>query len=335
MIAVDPLIPSTPPLVTPAGLARVEFGAMGTDVEVLVPTGREADTSTVVTTFAAWERRCSRFDPESELTRLNAHAGAPAIVSAGLFDAVAAALDAARATDGIFDPTILHRLEDLGYDRTFAAIRAGDPGGDIAGSRRPVAPAPWVGAWRRVRLDRPTRTIDLPAGIGLDLGGIAKGMAVDAALGALVDRGVDVAAVNAGGDLAVRGTPPDADAWWVAVETADGGEPVAVRHGALATSSTARRRWRRGGRTLHHLVDPRTGLPSASGLVSVTAAAHTCVQAEVAAKAALVLGLADGAALLSRAGISALAIGEDGTRHHIGGLIEPGAPVVPGGGTAT
>jgi thiamine biosynthesis lipoprotein len=326
VIAVDAGLPSTPPLVTPDGLVRVAFRSMATNVEVLLPAGRDLASSAVVATFVDWERCCSRFDPDSELSRLNARAGGPVVVSRRLFDTVAAALSAARATDGIFDPTVLHRLEDLGYDRTFAAIRADG----VDTGTHPASPTPWAGAWRSVRLDRPTRSVDLPAGTGLDLGGIAKGMAVDAALGALVDQGIRVAAVNAGGDLAVHGIPPGADAWWIAVETSDGGEPVAVRRGALATSSTARRRWTRGGRTLHHLVDPRTGLPSTSGLVSVTAAANACAQAEVAAKVALVLGPTDGADFLSQAGISALAIGEDGSRHRLGHWLEPDRPAVRG-----
>lgn len=326
--------PFAPQAVTPAGLARVRFRAMGTDVETLLPAGRDAAAGLVVSVFSAWERRCSRFDAASELSRLNAAAGAPVIVSRGLFDTIATALDAARATDGVFDPTVLRRLESLGYDRTFDAIAPVAPDA--------TEPAPWAGAWDRIVLDRPTWTVQMPAGVGIDLGGIAKGMAVDASLAALAQAGIDHAAVNAGGDLAVLGTPPGADAWWVGVETYDGGELVAVERGALATSSVASRRWVRGGRTLHHLVDPRTGLPAESGLTSVSVTAGACAQAEVAAKTALLLGLTDGSAFLEDRGLSALAIDDAGRRHRIGRWV-PAArsaltnetPTLPARGTNT
>jgi len=326
VIATAEAAPSAPPLVTPAGLERVTFRAMGTDVEVLLPVGHATAVASAVAVFAAWERRLSRFDPDSELSRLNARSGAPVVVPQAVFDVVATALDAACATDGVFDPTILRRLEDLGYDRTFAEIGRGDAHGEPAPPRRP-----WTAAWRNVRLDPRTRTIDLPPGIGIDLGGIAKGMAVDAALASLADLGLPVAAVNAGGDLAVRGTPPGTATWRIAVETRDGGEPVAIEGGALATSSTERRRWTRGGAELHHLVDPRTGLPARSGLISVTVAAHACAQAEVAAKTALILGLDDGSAFLARTGLSALAIDEAGVRHRIGAWLDLATSAPPEG----
>jgi thiamine biosynthesis lipoprotein len=328
-----PMLPVAPPVVTPTGLARVRFRAMGTTVEVLLPEGRDAAASIVVAVFDAWERRCSRFVATSELSRLNASAGAPVVVSRGLHDAIAVAMDAARATDGVFDPTVLRRLEALGYDRTFDEIAAEPAGTDAeavpaAVDRAATDPAAadlvWSGAWWRVLLDRSTRTVELPVGVGLDLGGIAKGMAVDAAVAALSLAGIDHAAVNAGGDLAVLGTPPGADAWWIGVETYDGGAVVALERGALATSSTANRRWTRGGRTLNHLVDPRTGSPAASGLTSVSVSAHTCAQAEVAAKTTLMLGIREGSAFLDRAGLSALVVDDAGVRTRIGRWVEAG-----------
>jgi thiamine biosynthesis lipoprotein len=316
-------LPVAPPVVTPTGLARVRFRAMGTTVEVLLPEGRDGSASIVVAVFDAWERRCSRFDAMSELSRLNAAAGVPVVVSQGLYDTIAVALGAARATDGVFDPTVLRRLESLGYDRTFDEI-GHDPVRPDAAGETAASDLPWSGAWRRVLLDRATRTVELPAGVGLDLGGIAKGMTVDAAVKALSLAGIDHAAVNAGGDLAVLGTPPGADAWWIGVETYDGGAVVALQQGALATSSTANRRWTRGGRTLNHLIDPRTGAPAASGVTSVSVSAHTCAQAEVAAKTTLMLGIVEGAAFLDRAGLSALVVDDAGVRTRIGRWVEPG-----------
>ncbi len=315
--------PFAPPVADPAGIARVRFRAMGTDVEALLPIGREAAADVVVSIFETWERRCSRFDPTSELSRMNAAAGAPVVVSQPLFDAISTAIHASRASGGVFDPTILRRLEALGYDRTFAAVPADAPDAP--------ADAPWSGAWDRVLLDRPTRTVLMPAGVGIDLGGIAKGMTVDAAVAALAGAGIEYAAVNAGGDLAVLGTPPGAIAWWVGVETADGGEVVALERGALATSSVADRSWLRAGRTMNHLVDPRTGGPADTGLVSVSVTAGTCTQAEVAAKTALLLGLEEGAAFLAAREVSALAIDDAGGRHRIGRWVEPPGSMTTGG----
>jgi thiamine biosynthesis lipoprotein len=303
--------PSSPPVATPVGLSRIDFRAMGTHVDVLVPVGREASVARAVAIFTAWTRRCSRFDATSELSRLNAAAGRPVIVSVGLFDAIAAAMDAARATDGVFDPTVLRRLEELGYDRTFAQVPAGIPA-----AIRP--PGPWEGSWRSVRLDRATRTVELPAGTGLDLGGIAKGMAVDAAVEALREAGVTPAAVNAGGDIAVAGIPAGQPEWRIAVETRGGGHVVALEHGALATSSTERRRWTRGDSEVNHLIDPRTGAPAATGVASVTVAALRCTQAEVAAKTALLLGPVEGAAFIRRTGLCALFVGTDGSLDRVG-----------------
>ena len=303
-------------------MARVSFRAMGTDVDVLVPAGMEPSASIARDMFAAWERRCSRFDPDSELSRLIAAPGSPVVVTSALFDAIATAMSAAEATDGIFDPTVLHRVEELGYDRTFAQVAPSGPA-DEAVTR------PWTGAWREVRLDRASRTVELPRGVGLDLGGIAKGMAVDASLEALIGAGVTPAAVDAGGDLAVVGTPPGLSDWLIAIDTNDGGHVVALPHGALTTSSTARRRWTRGDRDVNHLVDPRTGAPAATGITSVTVSAHRCAQAEVAAKTALLLGPEEGAAFLRHAGLSALIVDDAGARHRIGRWIEPGVADPP------
>jgi FAD:protein FMN transferase len=316
-----------PPIATPRGMHRVGFAAMGTTVDVLLPAGRETAVATVVSTFDSWMRRCSRFDPTSELSRLNAAAGRPVIVSPGLFHAISTAMDAARATGGVFDPTILGRLRALGYDRTFSEVRD-------HGAAEPFARPSLVERWADVLLDRTMRTVELPEGVGLDLGGIAKGMAVDEAVLALAEAGVAPAAVNAGGDLAVLGTPPDADGWRIAIETPDGEHVVVLRSGALATSSTTRRRWTRGGRDVHHLIDPRTGAPADTGIASVSVSALRCAQAEVAAKAVLILGPRPGADLIVRTGLSALVVEGSGRRHRIGQWVDaevrPARPGDPG-----
>ncbi|HEY8739701.1 MAG TPA: FAD:protein FMN transferase [Candidatus Dormibacteraeota bacterium] len=288
---------------------RLEFQAMGTGVTVLVPAADRRLGDWVEDLFRAWEVCLSRFREDSELSRLNARAGQPVTVSRLLFDAVEAALGAAQATGGLFDPTMLHQIRGLGYDRTFSAI---DPT-----STRHYRPAPG-GAWREVRLDPGRRTVQLPDGAGLDLGGIAKGMAVDAALAGLREAGAACAAVNAGGDLAVTDPPDGYTSWPIEIET--NREPclVSLAGGALATSSVGRRRWREGMVERHHLLDPASGLPVDNEVWSATAAARSCRDAEVAAKAALMLGEDGGARFLERHQMPGLLVLKDGRQVLIG-----------------
>ncbi len=305
-------------LALPAGLARAGFAAMGTTVSVLAPADRPEAPGIVRDLFAAWEQTLSRFREDSELSRLNARAGDAVAVSPLLFEVTRTALAAAAATGGIFDPTMLRQLVAAGYDRSFDALPAFQP--------PPVGAAMPGGAWRHVALDPRARTVRLSRGVMLDFGGIAKGMAVDAALRALTDAGIARAAVEAGGDAAVAATPGGDEPWGVRVELdADeaAGIPRAERAielcgGAIATSTTSRRRWRQGGVARHHLLDPRTGAPSAGDLRAVSAIAGSCAQAEVAAKVALILGADEGAAFIASAGLSALLVDRAGTQRLVG-----------------
>jgi thiamine biosynthesis lipoprotein len=290
------------------GLTRAAFHAMGTTITVVLPEAHaQTGTAAVRALFDEWERCLSRFQPESELSRLNQRAGHATSVSALLFTVLTTALAAAHATNGLYDPALLHTLTRLGYDRTFEAL-------PVVGREPPAdapPPAP-PGGWRAIEVDRAARRVTLPAGVGLDFGGIAKGMAVDASLARLRGLGVECALVNAGGDLAVVGQPPGLDAWPIAVEGRDARWTVPLRHGALATSGIARRHWRQGLHERHHLLDPRTGAPAASALWSVTVAADRCEQAEVAAKVAFLLGPERGPAFLRTHQIAGLLVAADG-----------------------
>jgi thiamine biosynthesis lipoprotein len=253
---------------------------------VIVPADRVAHIGTVSALFAEWEARLSRFRPDSDLCRLNAAAGRPTWVRQPLLGVLRRALRAARATRGVFDPTLARDLSALGYATTFSEIR-----GEIA-----ERPAPARASSRHdVRLG-PGGLVSLPADLAVDLGGIAKGMAVDAALAALRAEDVPFALVSAGGDLAVLGERP----WPVAVAAADGEAVLSLAAGALATSSTEERRWRTAHGEMHHLIDPRTRRPATSDLGRVTVHAPTCEAAEVAAKTALILGSDEGVAFLER-----------------------------------
>ena len=285
---------------------------MGTEVTVLAPPGAVTEASErVAALFAAWEASLSRFRPESELSQLNASGSGE--VSELLLSVLEAAIAAARRTHGVFDPTLLPHLVAAGYDRDFKMLDAGRP----APAAAPSAPA--TGAWRGIEIDRERRRVRLPAGAGLDLGGIAKGMAVDAASAELDRVGLPYHAVDAGGDLVVKGTPAGLECWPVGVEVGEGEEIVVGLHvGALATSSVLGRRWQIGGEERHHLIDPRTGVPARTSVTSVTAAAPTCETAEVAAKAALILGAEFGAPILASLASAGLLVLDSGRRLRVG-----------------
>ncbi len=282
---------------------------MGSDIEVLLPVGFRHHAMAVDDLFSEWDARFSRFVWDSELMRLNRSAGTAGHVSPPMLDAVRVALAAASATDGLYDPLLGRRMVALGYDVTFARLP----------EQRDADPLPpWrQGQWREVALDAEAMTVRLPAGTGLDLGGLAKGMAVDAALDLLVTEGLPYAAVNAGGDLAVHGLPPETNSWSVEID-GRAGRPVSVDSGALATSSIMRRRWRVDDLELHHLIDPRTGFPANTGLRQVSVAAATCREAEVAAKAVLLLGATAGADFVDCHNLAGLAVTDEGEELRLG-----------------
>lgn len=277
------------------GVAR--WPALGTTATVAVTQAASlpAARATVLAELDRIDRAASRFRPDAELSMLNAAAdrtpGTAHPVSPLLAEALAAALWAAETTGGAVTPTVGAALVELGYDRDFALVDAQGPA-----LRRFTRPAP---AWRSVHLDRAAGRVTLPPGVRLDLGATAKALAADrAARGAAAAAGCGVL-VSLGGDLATAGDCLDGG-WPVRVtdDTAaslDGpvlppGQTVLVRSGGLATSSTTVRRWRRGEASVHHLVDPWTGRPAGGPWRTVSVAAATCLDANVAATAAVVLG---------------------------------------------
>jgi thiamine biosynthesis lipoprotein len=268
---------------------------------------------------------CSRFRSDSELSALNRGAGAWVPVGEVLLDALEAAVWAARVTEGAVDLTVGRALRVVGYDRDFAALPA--DGSPIA------LRAERVPGWRAVEVDRRRGRARLASGSEIDLGSTAKGLAADwAAARALEALGEGGVLVSLGGDIAVAGQAPPGG-WPVLVaedESAplDGpGEVVLIDDGGLATSSTLVRRWSRGGVALHHIIDPATGLPAGGPWRTATVAAATCLEANVAATAAIVMGKsAEG--WLSLRGLPALLIDEGGTAVRVAGW--PGQ----GGGSA-
>lgn len=263
-----------------------QFRAMGTMVEVLAaPTLPEGRADQIARFFQSVEKRLSRFRPDSELSRLNRSAGAPFRPSPILRRVLAQALDAARRSAGLYDPTVLDALEASGYDRPFHTL-AGQPG-------RSGGPAP--ARYQNVTL-LPGGSVVLRDGVRIDLGGFAKGWTVDAA--ARLMRDVASWVINAGGDLRAAGPGPDGCGWLVGIEDPwTPGNDIAVlrvRDQAVATSSLWRRRWSTSQGWAHHLIDPRSGRPADTGLAAVTVVAPTAAQAEVFTKTVLLLGPCDG-----------------------------------------
>lgn len=301
----------------PPGYHRIAFRAMDCDVVILLPASSGAAGHTAEALFRLWERTLSRFDPASELARLNAGAGRPVPVGPLLRDVVRSALVWARRTGGLFDPTLGAELAALGYDRPFSQL-GHEPAPTVNAPHR-------RGTWRDVRVG-PLGTITLPARVALDLGGIAKGMAVDAAIAELRDAGVESALVSAGGDLAVTGALLGSGAWPVTVVDRTGPVTVPLLRGALATSSVERRRWPAAEGMRHHILDPRTRRPAGTPLRRVTVAAPTCAAAEVHAKAAVILGREDGRRWLEDAGCTALLV-EEAASHTVGHWPGHGAAV--------
>jgi thiamine biosynthesis lipoprotein len=269
-------------------IARHAFRAMGTDVELLLDGEPAGFFEAVETEFERLEALLSRFRPGSELSRLNA-AGA---LDAGpdLLAVTHAALGARERSSGRFDPTVHDALVAAGYDRSFELIARDD-------ADRP-GPPPRCGG----RVDVDGSRITLGPDVRLDLGGIAKGYAVDRGAALLARAGPCL--VNAGGDLVARG-----GSWPVGLDGTD--LVLELREGAIATSGRDRRRWRRGTAERHHLIDPTTGRPAVTDLLHVTVVAANAVEAEVLAKVAFLGGDIDAPSVFVRA---------DGTVTLAGGL---------------
>ncbi|MCB9139984.1 MAG: FAD:protein FMN transferase [Caldilineaceae bacterium] len=307
------------------------FRAMGTEVELqLWNTDKQrADNALSLAErfFRQSEARLSRFRPHSELSRLNQAAGEPFHASQTLYDLVQSALAWRETTGGIFDPTLLHNLIAWGYDRTFTDITAAQADGHApavppARARPPVAPAVQLGDQRQ---------ITLPAGVGLDLGGIAKGWTIQQAAYRLHRWGPCL--IDAGGDIACLGKPP-AGPWLVPVE--DPLEPeldiavLSLTDQAVATSSRAYRRWMQGDSPAHHLLDPRTGAPAETTVLSATVAGERLPDVEIHAKTALILGEEAGLAYLNQlSDVYGILVTEDG-RHLLSNTFEEHAYVSSG-----
>ncbi|HLI42663.1 MAG TPA: FAD:protein FMN transferase [Streptosporangiaceae bacterium] len=271
--------------------------------------------------LAAFGAACDRFRDDSELTRVNAADGAPVRVSPLLADIVTAALRAARLTGGDVDPTVGRALIGAGYDRDFAAMPADGP----------AVPATKVPGWTHVTFCPASRTLRLPRGTLLDLGATAKAYAADHAVRRIRGSLGCGTLVGLGGDICAAGSPPPGG-WQVRVTDDHAASPevpgqvIAISGGGLATSSTTVRAWRRGGRRLHHIIDPATGQPASGCWRTASVAAATCADANAAATAAIIRGTR-AAGWLAGLGLPARLVGHDGSVTTVAGWpADPGAP---------
>lgn len=280
-------------------MERRTFRAMGTDIELLVDADGATDAVDAAEgEFHRLEALLSRFRDDSELSQLNRDGS----IDAGpdLLRVVELALAARERTSGRFDPTVHDAVVAAGYDRTFDELPS-----DRAGNLVPVP----AGGNVRIAGCR----IELEPGVRIDLGGIGKGYAAERAAEPLATAGPCL--VSAGGDIATR-----SGSWPVGVETDSGTITLELSGGALATSGRDRRTWQRGGRVMHHLIDPRTGGPAASDIVRITVVARDAVDAEVLATSLFLAGIDGAAAEADAAGIPTVIVGADGRTLLAGGL---------------
>jgi FAD:protein FMN transferase len=299
----------------------VAFPCMGCELRLVIgPPGAAAAAAAARAELERIDARLSRFRPGSELSALNADPRATVPASRLLRGTVRAAVWAARRTGGLVDPTLVAALERAGYATSRAGRTPAPLAAALAGAppRRPARPHP-AARWRAIAIDEAAGTIARPPGLAIDSGGIGKGLAADLVARRL--RGRERFAVDAAGDLRVGGTRAAARPHEIEVVHPWEREPIGtlrIADGAVATSGIGSRLWADGaGGHAHHLLDPATGEPAWTGIVSATALAPTALEAEALAKAALLSGPLGARRWLAAHG--GVVVHDDGTPEWIAG----------------
>jgi thiamine biosynthesis lipoprotein ApbE len=296
--------------------------ALGTSVRVIVtrPPALAAAKAAVDRCLTDIDQAASRFRDDSEMARLNAAPERETVVSPLLARAIGEALRGAQLTSGAVDPTVGTAVRLAGYDADFSSVLPDGLPLDLVVQRVP--------GWRAIRFDPVSRAVRIPRGVELDLGATAKALAADlAAEAALRAAGSGGVLVSLGGDIAVAGEAPTGG--WPVQVSEDSGAPIqkgeetiAITSGGVATSSTTVRRWTRGGVVMHHIIDPATGLPAAGPWRTATVIAARCVDANIAATAAIVMGAA-APQWLEEAGLPARLVDRKGGVRRVGGWPVP------------
>lgn len=283
-----------------ATIHKLEFRAMGCQMlAALDEPSRKANTrlSSVPVWFEDWEQALSRFRDDSELSKINRTSGVPQRVSLTFWKVLQEARQAERLSSGLVTPLVLDALEMAGYNTSFENLAVSEPETAITQSR-----VNRYFSLSEVESDSPHRQVCLPEGAHLDFGGVAKGWAAHQAMKRLSVYGP--ALVDAGGDIAISGVQRDGARWAVAV--ADPINPqrnlgiLMLGKNGVATSGVDFRRWQRNGHWQHHIIDPRTGAPAETDILSATVVAPDVMQAETAAKTVVILGSQDGMQWLDR-----------------------------------
>jgi thiamine biosynthesis lipoprotein len=293
---------------------------MGTTAHVTVtapePHRAAALVDDALARLHALHDRWSRFEPGSEVSRLNAAGAAEIPVSRETLILLDRMVTAWELTHGAFDPTVLPAMVAAGYDRDFAAIgpgRAAATAAAATGRGGAGIAVDWDRGWAR-----------LPPGVAVDPGGIGKGLAADLVTAPLMAAGATGVCVNVGGDARVVGRAPGGDGWRIAIDhPIDGHPPVAtlrLTEGAVASSWRTRRAWGPDDDRRHHLVDPATGRPAWTGLAGVTVVAATGWWAEALAKAAFLAGPDGGAAVVAEHRVAGFLVRDDGAWRAVGDI---------------
>ncbi|HET6310045.1 MAG TPA: FAD:protein FMN transferase [Candidatus Nitrosotalea sp.] len=305
-------------------LGIADHRALGGSMRVVVtkPESLRAATTAVEQVVDAIDQAASRFRNDSELSRINASPERVSKLSPLLAQAIGTALRGAELSGGAVDPTIGYAIKLAGYDTDFAEVPADGVTLHLVEQRVP--------GWRVLEFDPYSRTLLLPKGVQLDLGATAKALAADlAAAEASKASGGAGVLVSLGGDIAVAGQAP-AEGWSIQLSDDssapidDSEETVAITSGGIATSSTTVRRWTRGGVVLHHIIDPETGLPVDSCWRSASVVAATCVDANIASTAAIVMGKG-AVSWLESHGLAARLVDQEGKIHRVAGWPHPEA----------
>jgi thiamine biosynthesis lipoprotein len=280
---------------------------MNCDVSVQLET--EADGMSILqalpTQVEAIEATLSRFRSNSELMSINAQAGQWTTASPLLFENILAAKHAARLTDGLFNPLVLPALLASGYTQSFETL------GRVSTGK----PAP-AADWRGIELRSTSHEVRIPEGSALDLGGIAKGWTAMRLADELATHGPCL--VNLGGDIVARGMPQNRAGWEVSIEdpfTHQGMVDLCLHDVSIVTSGVDFRRWTSSeGAVKHHIIDPTTGEPADTDILTASVVHPHAPTAEAYAKAVLLMGSEAGLAWLDTQWNSAgMVILKDGT----------------------
>jgi FAD:protein FMN transferase len=312
-------------------LHRLSFRAMGGEMLAVLENKTDSPPtilSEVPNWFEEWEQALSRFRLNSELSRLNQTFDQPVEVSDAFWDVFQYALSAETITNGLVTPTVLDAILEAGYNQSFDNLprHQTQHGLQVLQAVNPLSVVTW---------DEKSKTICLPYGVRLDFGGVAKGWAAHQTVERLKEHGSAV--MNAAGDIAISGALASGEPWQIGVRNpftpGTDFETLNLNCCGVATSGRDRRRWNQNGLPRHHIIDPNTGQPAETNVMTTTIVAPTVMEAEAAAKAVLILGGEEGLKWIESdpvlAGIIVLENGHTLYSHRMSEYVSRIVPQVP------